>query len=149
MRPVYGVLLLALALCVLVYLADRFFRNRGRRASGPGFRERLRGWLDAVSGYEEEWEGDISDGRDVIEAVEQAASMCPNCRRSGYLNGLCGRCGYGYGYQPRPASDIAESQITEIYAPGRIPTTGRYAGDDTDIIAAPRLRPRREPAYLP
>src|SRR5260221_8423674 len=72
MRPVYGVLLLALASCILVYLADRFFRNHGRRAGGPGFRERLRGWLDAVAGYEEEWEGDISDGRDVVEAVEQA-----------------------------------------------------------------------------
>jgi len=149
MRPVYGVLLLALAACALVYLADRFFRNRGHRASGPGFRERLRGWLDAVSGYEEEWEGDIKDGRDVIEAVEQAAGMCPNCHRSGYLNGLCGRCGYGYGYQPRPASDIAESQITEIYAPGRVPVTQAADPDVTDVFAAPRLCAGREPVYVP
>ncbi len=162
MRPVYGVLLLALALCGLIYLADRFFRNRGHRATRPNWRDRIangfirlgavwygtRGIPDRIrerlnSRYEE-WEGDIKDGRDVIEAVEQAASMCPNCHRSGYLNGLCNRCGYGYGYQP-----AYEAQVSAIYEPGQIPPTEAAGADDTDIIAAPRLRAGREPVYVP
>ena len=141
MRPVYGVLLLALALCGLVYLADRFFRNRGHRASGPGWRERLRGWLDALSRHEEEqeWGRLDDDGRSIADVF-----ACPNCGRSGYVNGLCNRCGYGYGYQP-----AYQAEVTAVYGPGQIPSTEAAGADDTDIMAAPRLCAGREPVYVP
>jgi len=79
-------------------------------------------------------------GRDDDDEDEDdpAAQVCPHCGRPGFDGGVCGRCGWGYGYQP-----AHEAAVAAIYAPGQLPVTPRD-DDATDIFSLPRVSGRRE-----
>lgn len=66
------------------------------------------------------------------------SNACPNCGRPGYDGRVCGRCGWGYGYQP-----AHEAAVAAIYAPGQLPVTPQD-DDATDIFSLPRVSARRE-----
>ncbi len=64
------------------------------------------------------------------EAGTGPGHSCPICGTA--ADGpVCGRCGYGYGYQPRPASDAAEAMVTAVLAPGELERTDPVPIDDT------------------
>src|SRR5258708_3742462 len=79
MRP--GVLLLALAACILVYAADRFFRNRARAWGRLRDVFARHAGRHTGGGYEEqEWPAD--DGQDIADIFgDQAQSETACCPR--------------------------------------------------------------------
>ena len=78
------------------------------------------------------WDEDDEDGDGPA-----AQAICPHCGHPGFDGGVCGRCGWGYGYQ-----HAHEAAVAAIYAPGQLPVTPQD-DDATDIFSLPRVSARR------
>ena len=85
------------------------------------------GWLPVCA--EHASDGDEGDDYD--------PGICPHCGHPGFDGGVCGRCGWGYGYQ-----HAHEAAVAAIYAPGQLPVTPKD-DDATDIFSLPRVSARR------
>jgi ribosomal protein L32 len=79
----------------------------GHETAGPGY-------PDARQTRPGQREGRAFHGLNHAQGIE----ACPNCGRPGWDGTLCGRCGWGYGYQP-----AYEAQIAAVYAPGLLDRT--------------------------
>jgi hypothetical protein len=128
----------------MAWLADHVVLEEMRAA---GLR-RLCDWGDCDEpATGERWDGELgwlpvcdyhAEPDDEDDDDPAAQVTCPHCGHPGFDGGVCGRCGWGYGYQ-----HAHEAAVAAVYAPGQLPVTPRD-DDATDIFSQPRITARRE-----